>query len=190
MDQTLDPASPFAHSRFDGRVALITGGTQGLGFATAALMKARGAAGLLLIGRDVDKGMAAADKLTADGCRARFVSADLATDAGVESVGQALDTEFDRVDAFINCAAATWRGTVWNTTADMWDAMLALNVKMPGLLLSECPGALPVRRFETCSRSTGQKRCLRSDARTDPSQHDQSGLDGHTCRASGAARLP
>ena len=34
------------------------------------------------------------------------------------------------------CAAATWRGTVWNSTGEMWDEMLAINVKANGLLIS------------------------------------------------------
>ena len=67
---------------FDGRVALITGGTQGLGYATGALLRAKGASGLMLVGRDAEKGRAAAEALTGDGCRAEFVSVDLADPAG------------------------------------------------------------------------------------------------------------
>jgi NAD(P)-dependent dehydrogenase (short-subunit alcohol dehydrogenase family) len=138
VDQTLNPAEPFGHAQFDGRVALITGGSQGLGYATAELMKARGAAGILIVGRNVAKGEAAAERLSGDGCRVHFVSADLSTDGGVDQVMAALDSEFGRVDALVNCAAATWRGTVWNTTAEMWDAMLGMNVKMPGLFVTAC----------------------------------------------------
>ena len=136
MDQRLDPDRPFAHARFDGQFAVITGGTQGLGLATARLMKARGAAGLVIVGRDPEKGEAARAGLDGDGCRAVFVSADLATDEGIERLVTAADREFGAVHSFVNCAAATWRGTVWNTTAQMWDDMLAMNVKMPGLLVS------------------------------------------------------
>lgn len=136
MDQDLDQSKPFAHASFDGRIALITGGSQGLGLATAELMKARGAAGLLLVGRDVSKGEAAAASLDGDGCRAVFCSADLATEAGIDATVSALETSFGTVHAFVNCAASTSRGTVWNTTPAMWDDMLALNVKMPGLLVT------------------------------------------------------
>ena len=133
---TLDPDNPNAYSSFDGKVGVITGGTQGLGFATAALMKARGASGLVIIGRSAAKGEAAASELDGDGCRALFVSADLGDDAAVDRVIDVLDSEFGTVHAFVNCAAATWRGTVWNTSAAMWDEMLALNVKMPGLFIT------------------------------------------------------
>lgn len=136
MDQSLDPNAPFAHARFDGRSAVITGGSQGLGFATAQLLKARGASELVIVGRNVDKGTAAAAALTGDGCTTHFVSADLSTDDGTAAVIDAVAEHCDQVHSFINCAAATWRGTVWNTTPQMWDDMLAMNVKMPGVLLS------------------------------------------------------
>ena len=115
---------------------MITGGSQGLGYATAELMKARGARTLLLIGRDSDKGNRAAARLTGEGCQAHFHSADLATVAGTESVVDATETLLGRVDAFVNCAAATWRGSVWNTTPAMWTEMLAMNVQMPGVFVT------------------------------------------------------
>ncbi len=136
MDQTLNPSSPFAYASFDGKVAVITGGTQGLGYATAELMKSRGAQGLLLIGRDRAKGEAAASQLDGQGCQAHFHRADLATVEGPESAVEATEQLFGRIDAFVNCAAATWRGTVWNTTAEMWQQMLTMNVQMPGVLVS------------------------------------------------------
>ena len=136
MDQTLNPSSPFAHASFDDRIAVITGGSQGLGFATAELMKARGAQGLLIVGRDVDKGQAAAAALDGEGCEAHFVSADLATVEGTDRVVKETESLFGRVDVFVNCAAATWRGTIWNTTPEMWQQMLTMNVQMPGVLVS------------------------------------------------------
>ena len=136
MEQKLNPEDPFAHGSFAGKVAVITGGTQGLGLATAKLMKARGADGLVLVGRDERKGARVAGELSGKRCDARFVSADLATVAGVEQVVDATEQAFGRVHAYVNSAAATWRGTVWNTTAEMWTEMLALNVQTPGLLVS------------------------------------------------------
>jgi len=136
MSQNLDPAAPFEHASFVHKVAVITGGSQGLGYATASLMKARGAAGLLLVGRDQAKGERAAAALRTDGCQVEFISAELGSQEGVEAVVSTTESQFGRVDAFVNCAAATWRGTVWNTTAEMWNEMLTLNVQMPGLLVT------------------------------------------------------
>ena len=119
---------------FAGGVALITGGAQGLGYATAELLAARGASGLMLVGRDAAKGEAAAAALSGDGCRAVFVAADLAEADACQTVIDLLDAAFGACHAFVNCAAITDRGTVWDTTSDLWTAMLAVNVRAPGLL--------------------------------------------------------
>lgn len=119
---------------FDGQVALITGGSQGLGYAVAERLVAEGAAGILLVGRDPVKGVAAAASLASLDCRAEFVAADLAHSHLCEEVIATLDSRFGTCHSFVNCAAITDRGTVWDTTPELWDAMLAVNVKAPGLL--------------------------------------------------------
>jgi len=119
---------------FAGRVALITGGTQGLGYAVADLLRARGAAGLVVVGRDRAKGEAAAAALNDDNCRAVFVSADLYTAAGCEAAVAAVDAEFGVCHALVNSAAKTDRASVWDATPEVWDDMLALNTRAPALL--------------------------------------------------------
>ena len=135
-DQSLDPTAPHRHGSFNGQTCVVTGGSQGLGNAVARLMKARGAQNILLVGRDQAKGEAAAAALGGDGCSVSFVSADLATTKGAELVAVTVDDRYGTVHAVASCAAATWRGTVWNTTGPMWDEMLAINVKANGLLIT------------------------------------------------------
>ena len=136
MSQELDPTAPFAFGSFAGKTCVVTGGTQGLGFAVAELMKARGAQAILLVGRNVAKGEAAAASLDGDGCSVSFLSADLSSTEGTELVVSTVDERYGTVHCLAACAAATWRGTVWNTSGEMWDEMLALNVKTPGLLIT------------------------------------------------------
>ena len=119
---------------FPRGIALITGGSQGLGYAVAKLLVAEGAAGLLLVGRDQDKGEAAAASLRAAECRAEFVAADLAEADACERAITALDETFGTCHSFVNCAAITDRGSVWDSPPELWDAMLAINVRAPGLL--------------------------------------------------------
>ena len=65
--------------QFEGRVVVVTGGTLGLGEATARLMAERDAAGLVVVGRSRDRGAAVAADLSAQGCRTVFVAADCNT---------------------------------------------------------------------------------------------------------------
>lgn len=119
---------------FLGGVALITGGSQGLGYAVAQLLVSEGASGLLLVGRDGAKGEAAAESLRTERCRAEFLAADLGHAGACDQVLAVLDGSFGACHSFVNCAAITDRGTVWDTTPELWDAMLAVNVRAPGLL--------------------------------------------------------
>ncbi|MCP3991537.1 MAG: SDR family oxidoreductase [Actinomycetia bacterium] len=119
---------------FTGRVGLLSGGTQGLGLATARLLRDRGASGLLLVGRDEAKAEAAAVSLATDQCRVVGHSADVGTVDGCDSVIDRLDAEFGTCHALVNCAAKTDRGTVWDTTPEIWDGMYQVNVRGPALL--------------------------------------------------------
>ncbi len=121
---------------FKGGVAVITGGSQGLGLAVAEHLVERGAAGLVLVGRDAAKGERAAAALTTDSCRAVFAPADLSAPTIAEDVFSVVDEAFGRVDTLVNCAALTGRGSVWDTDAELWDDMFAVNVRAPGLLIS------------------------------------------------------
>ena len=49
-------------NRIDGKFAVVTGGTQGLGAAVARLFAEAGAAGIVIVGRNIEKGQANADK--------------------------------------------------------------------------------------------------------------------------------
>jgi NAD(P)-dependent dehydrogenase (short-subunit alcohol dehydrogenase family) len=128
-------ADPFAHAHFTGKIAVVTGAAQGIGEATARLLAARGAAGLLLTDRNAEKGKAVAASITAAGTPAEFVAADLADLAAVQSIIPAADRRFGRVDVLANIAGLTDRGSVWDTTPELWDRTFAINVRAPFFLM-------------------------------------------------------
>lgn len=116
-------------SQFEGRVAVVTGGTQGIGEAAARLLATRGAAGLVICGRNQANGDRVAGELSDAGCPTEFVKADLTrSDEGVAVVARA-DERFGRVDYLVNCAGVTDRGNIWNTTEELWDRTFNVNVR-------------------------------------------------------------
>lgn len=114
---------------FAGKVAVITGSTQGLGEGVARLMAARDAEGLTLCGRNTDRGNALAKELSDSGTRTIFVEADLEKVADGQKVIDEAEKSFGRLDCLVNCAAATDRGTIESTTEEIWDKLFDMNVK-------------------------------------------------------------
>ena len=125
-------------ARLDGRVAVITGSTQGLGEAIADLFAERGAKGLIVCGRNAAKGKRVAEKLNARGCATHYVEADLGNVDDCRKVVATADAKFGRIDALVNAAALTDRGSIWDTSAELWDRIFAVNVRGPFFLMQEC----------------------------------------------------
>ena len=125
-------------NRVDGKIAVVTGGTQGLGAAIALQLAEAGAAGVVTCGRNRAKGEAVAQAIhTKTGCKVRFVSADLEKVADCRGVFAALDAEFGRVDILANAAGLTDRGDILTTDEDLFDRMFAVNTRAPFFMMQE-----------------------------------------------------
>jgi NAD(P)-dependent dehydrogenase (short-subunit alcohol dehydrogenase family) len=120
-----------------GKVAVVTGSTQGLGAAIARLFAARGAAGLVICGRNAARGEQLAAALTAQGCRTGFVAADLAHVEDCRRVIAAADAAFGKLHVLVNSAAITDRGTILDTSPALFDMMFAVNVRAPFFLMQD-----------------------------------------------------
>ena len=123
--------------QFKGKVAIVTGGTQGLGEAIARLLAERGAAGLVVVGRNRKRGKAVAEDITGNGCKTIFVAADLGDIAAVRKIVPAAVRAFGRVDVLVNAAAITDRGTLVDTSPELFDTMFAVNVRAPFFLMQD-----------------------------------------------------
>ncbi len=122
--------------RLDGKVAVVTGGTQGLGEAVARAFADAGAAGVVICGRDEARGEAVRAALAAR-TQALFVRADLSSVAEARAVIAAADARFGRVDALVNAAGLTDRGDIFDTTEARFDELFAVNVRAPFFLMQE-----------------------------------------------------
>jgi NAD(P)-dependent dehydrogenase (short-subunit alcohol dehydrogenase family) len=120
-----------------GKIAVVTGGTQGLGEAIARLFAERGAAGLVICGRSATNGARVAKEISAAGCTTVFVKADLAKVAECRAVIAQADKQFGRVDALVNAAALTDRGNIFETTEERYNEIFDVNVRAPFFLIQE-----------------------------------------------------
>ncbi|QJS08817.1 SDR family oxidoreductase [Streptomyces argyrophyllae] len=114
----------------DDKVVLVNGGTQGVGAAVARAAVREGAA-VAVSGRRPGAGEALVAELSAAGGKAVYVRADLA-DAGQAkaSVARVVDA-YGRIDCLVNSAGLTARGTLLDTTPELFDAHIAVNLKGP-----------------------------------------------------------
>jgi NAD(P)-dependent dehydrogenase (short-subunit alcohol dehydrogenase family) len=128
---------PFAAQRLQGKVVVVTGSTQGLGAAIARRTVDLGAGGIVVCGRDRARGERVTEELARVGGEALFVAADLADPVQCRAVIHACDSRFGRLDGLVNSAGVTSRGTLDNTSVELWDRLFAVNVRAPFLLMQE-----------------------------------------------------
>ena len=131
--------------RFTGKVGLVTGSTQGLGEAIAGRLVDEGLSGLVVTGRNEERGAAVAARLNDAGCRTVFVAADLGDPGAVGNLIDVADREFGQIDVLVNAAGDSHRGTVEDTTVELFDHLMAVNVRAPFLLMQ---GAIRLMRRE------------------------------------------
>ncbi|MFV1999511.1 MAG: SDR family oxidoreductase [Acidimicrobiia bacterium] len=137
-------------SRFSGHVALITGSTQGLGEAVARRFASEDAAGIVVTGRNPDRGASVVERLNELGTRAIFVRAHLDRHDDVERLIATTDDTFGRLDILVNAAAVTWRGTILDTDIKLWDTIMNVNVRATFFLTQ---GAIAIMRREAIEGS-------------------------------------
>ncbi len=125
-------------NRLDGKYAVVTGGTQGLGAAIARTFAYVGAAGLVTCGRSTEKGQIIAEAIHDEtGCPVHFVTADLGSVADCRAVIAAADEHFGRIDILVNAAGLTDRGDILNTSKELFDRMFAVNTRGPFFLMQD-----------------------------------------------------
>ena len=122
-------------ARLDGKIVLVTGATQGVGEAIARGAAEGGAAGLFITGRDASRGRKVADSLSGKGAPAEFAAADLSDPtAPARLVGECV-ARFGRIDALVNAAGLTDRGSFLDADIDLWTTLFDVNARAPFFLM-------------------------------------------------------
>lgn len=129
-----------------GTVLIVTGSTQGVGRAVALEAAGNGAEAILITGRDEARGAAVVAEVEALGARAHFVSVDLAEPEAADIIADAALEKFGRIDALVNAAGATDRGSMITATPELWDRIQAVNAKTPFFLMQRALQDMRARR--------------------------------------------
>ena len=125
---------------YKDKIALVTGSNNGgLGTTIALQLAEQGAKGIVLTGRsktvETEKIIKEIDKL---GAEVVFFKADLRNSDECKTLISNVDKHFGKVDGLVNSAGLTSRGTIENTSVELWDEHFAINVRAPFLLMQEC----------------------------------------------------
>jgi 3-oxoacyl-[acyl-carrier protein] reductase len=133
-------------SRFEGKVAIVTGASQGLGPVMAKMLAQEGAK-VVVAARRLERVEAVADEI---GEAAVAVQADVTREADVAAMVEAAMTRWGQVDVMMNNAAAPGKDLyVWENTLENWNATLATDVTAAFLCSRE------VLRRSMIERKTG-----------------------------------
>lgn len=129
-------------SRFQDRVAIVSGGADGMG---AACVRQLAGEGAIVFALDVkaDAARELAGGLSADGARVTAVEADVLDEGGLRAAIRSVLRSTGRVDVLINVAGGSAGGLIADIDLDVWDRLYRLNVRST---LVACQEVLPAMR--------------------------------------------
>ncbi len=114
---------------FHGRIALVTGGSRGIGAAIAIALADAGADVAVNYRERADAASKVADAVRATGGRALTVAADISSSAEIARMVETVVAEFGRIDILVNNAGIGRRRAPDELTEAEWDATIAINLK-------------------------------------------------------------
>jgi len=112
----------------DGKVAIVTGGSRGIGLAIAALLAEDGAA-VVVSGRDADRLQRAVKELETQGRTAHAVVADAASREDCDRLAAAAMERFGHIDVLVNNAGITRDGLLVRMKDEDWDRVMDVNLR-------------------------------------------------------------
>lgn len=115
-------------SEFNGKIALVTGGTKGIGRATVIELCKEGAHSVS-VSRNADEGRELVKELTSQGLKASYTQADVGNLSDIKKMVQEVIKEQGKIDILVNCAGVNIRKPIEEYTEDDWNYMVDINMK-------------------------------------------------------------
>ncbi|MET7755145.1 SDR family oxidoreductase [Streptomyces sp. NPDC005389] len=140
----------------EGRTALVTGGSSGIGRAIAGAL-ARAGASVVVTARKEAELVATVDELTAAGCRAAWVSADLSSREGIKTGAEEAASVFGEPDILVNSAGINLRPPLNDLSDEVWDTTMTVNLEAPFLLGRRFGPGMAERGFGRIIHITSQQ---------------------------------
>ncbi|MEV7798480.1 SDR family oxidoreductase [Microbacterium foliorum] len=130
----------------EGRTAVVTGGSSGIGRGIATAL-ARAGASTVIIARGEARITETVAELTRAGCRAAGVVGDLSSREGIRALAEAATEPFGEPDILVNSAGINIRPPFAEITEDDWDATMTVNALAPFLLGQRYAAGMAERGF-------------------------------------------
>lgn len=121
--------------QLSGKVAVVTGSTQGLGLAAVELMLRRGLKGAVICGRNAKAGEAAAERLSTSDQKVVYQKVDLQDLDQCRALIDRAIKEFGTLDILVNSAGITDRGGILDGDAALWQRTFDINARAPFFLM-------------------------------------------------------
>ena len=131
--------------QFNGKVALVTGATSGIGQA-CAIAFAKAGAKVVCVGRKAEALEEVEQKIRALGAETVSINSDLARENEAQRIVEQAIRGFGGIDILVNAAGHLSNGTIENTSLEAWDEMMNVNVRAPFQLMQKALPSLIERR--------------------------------------------
>ncbi|MEL7635071.1 MULTISPECIES: SDR family oxidoreductase [Sporomusa] len=122
---------------FDGKVIVVTGGSEGIGKATVQRF-CEADAQCIIVSRDEVKCREYASELTGKGYKVGYISADVGKVGEIKSMVRTVMERYGRIDVLVNCAGVNVRKLALDYTEEDWDYIININLKGSFFCCLEC----------------------------------------------------
>jgi 3-oxoacyl-[acyl-carrier protein] reductase len=113
----------------EGKIALVTGGSRGIGSAVSVTLARQGCDVAFTYRGRSDAANAVVETIRKLGRRAMAVQVDVSKFADAEATVSAVIRDLGRLDILVCNAGITWDGVIWKMTEEQWDTVIATNLK-------------------------------------------------------------